>query len=115
MRSILSHYLQKPRPLCPIKLQICGRLKQLPRTSKNSVGEVNDLRFLDEPIESFNEGQMRWIALYIIVSICSTRKLYHKCVCNSILSCISKISSEFSIFWETYLDAFGRIVFPTRR
>lgn len=93
-------------------------LKQRLRTSKNSVGEVNDLRFLDEPIESFNEGQMRWIALYIIVSICSTRKLYDECVCNSILSYISRISWQFSIFWdlrETYLDAFGRIILPTRR
>lgn len=50
MRSILSHYLQKPRLHVPLKLQIRGRLKQLLKTSENSVGEVNDLRFLDEPI-----------------------------------------------------------------
>ena len=88
------------------------------RTSENSISEVNDLCFLNEPVKSFDEGQMRRIALYIIVSICGACKLYDKGMCDSILSHISKVSSEYSVLQtlrETYLDALGGVILPTRR
>lgn len=53
--------------------------------SKNAIGEIDDLRFLNDAIEASNEILVNGIIPDVIVSVGSARKFDHKRMCNTIL------------------------------
>lgn len=71
---------------------------------KHSVCEIDNLCLLNHPIEAFNKCFMRWIFLYIVVSVLCAGKFNDKSMRDTILGIVDQFNhSEMAECYQFHL------------